>query len=96
MTKRRRTKPKPMKFREGFFTELMRAPSEMHPNGWPPNFQTRTTAKDGAPVDASRRSTAAREEAMRTGLGWSTGTLPMPNTPTRTAPDWLVKMKAGR
>lgn len=88
--KRRRTKPKPMKFRAGYFTEVMRL------HNFPPNFVSRTTAKDGAPVEASRRSTAAREEAMRTGLGWSTGTLPMPNTPTRTAPDWLVKMKAAR
>ena len=89
-TKRRRTKPKPVAYPDGFFTSLMRA------HNWPPGFVSRTTAKDGAPVDASRRSTAAREEAMRSGLWWGTGTLPLSNTPTRDSTDWIVRMKAAR
>lgn len=82
-----RRKPKPA-YPPRYFTELMRR------HNWPPGFVSRTgdDTRTVAAADANRamRETDARAVA---GIGWGTGTIPLPRTPGNKRPAWMVRPK---
>lgn len=80
-----RRKPRPP-YTPGFFTELMRR------HNWPPGFVSRT-ADDPKAAGIAETHRAMRETDARAvaGIGWGTGTCPLPKTPNNKRPTWMVR-----
>lgn len=82
-----RAKPKKLEqsadYAPGHFTALMREPSAMHPDGWPPGGASgvlRTEALGGG-LTASEAASAAIEKGRNAGRWYASGTVSLPNTP---------------
>jgi hypothetical protein len=73
------------KYPPGYFTELIRL------HNWPPSFESCgmvVTWRDSA--EASRRTSAARNDAIEAGRGYALASVMLPGTAKYAAPGWTA------